>query len=247
MEFLQKKVWKFHNYIFSTLPTLCFTRLVRWQQFLLRWANLAWNPNLPVTADEAGSELLHQIGLNIEGYLVPIVGILGVTGENITDSSMTWWERLPYREPDQHSDPVQEGVPRDLPQADHLPGRGGHRVHPLRLPGQHHQVQPAREWQTDSALCVCRSWQEETGHHSLHSLQSALLVVLPVGSCALVTSMYLTISISVERYCGICYPLRSRVRGSRRLVIYLLPVVVFRKRQRIFNIVNSVNNILLTY
>ena len=72
-------------------------------------------------------------------------------------------------------------------------------------------------------------------------------MVLPVGSCALVTSMYLTISISVERYCGICYPLRSRVRGSRRLVIYLLPVVVFRKRQRIFNIVNSVNNILLTY
>ena len=42
-----------------------------------------------MTADEAGSELLHQIGLNIEGYLVPIVGILGVTGENITDSSMT--------------------------------------------------------------------------------------------------------------------------------------------------------------
>ena len=32
---------------------------------------------------------------------------------------------------------------------------------------------------------------------------------------------------SVERYCGICYPLHSRVRGGRRLVVYLVPVLVF--------------------
>ena len=32
---------------------------------------------------------------------------------------------------------------------------------------------------------------------------------------------------SVERYCGICYPLHSRVRGGRRLVVYLAPVLVF--------------------
>ena len=32
---------------------------------------------------------------------------------------------------------------------------------------------------------------------------------------------------SVERYCGICYPLQSRIRGNRRLIIYLLPVILF--------------------
>ena len=53
------------------------------------------------------------------------------------------------------------------------------------------------------------------------------VVVLPLGSFALLTSMYLTVSISVERYYGICFPLRSRVRGRRRLVIYLLPVILF--------------------
>ena len=63
------------------------------------------------------------------------------------------------------------------------------------------------------------------------SWQSVLLVVLPVGSCSLLTSQYLTVSISVERYCGICYPLQSRVRGGRRLVIYLLPVILFREER----------------
>ena len=56
-------------------------------------------------------------------------------------------------------------------------------------------------------------------------------MVLPVGSCSLLTSQYLTVSISVERYCGICYPLQSRVRGGRRLVIYLLPVILFREER----------------
>ena len=54
-----------------------------------------------------------------------------------------------------------------------------------------------------------------------------MLVVIPVGRCALLTSSYLTVSISVERFCGICYPLQSRIRGDRRVVLYLLPVIVF--------------------
>ena len=33
---------------------------------------------------------------------------------------------------------------------------------------------------------------------------------------------------SIERYCGICYPIQSRVQGGRRLVVYLVPVLVFR-------------------
>ena len=34
---------------------------------------------------------------------------------------------------------------------------------------------------------------------------------------------------SVERYCGICYPVQSRVRGRRRrLALYLAPVLLFR-------------------
>ena len=37
----------------------------------------------------------------------------------------------------------------------------------------------------------------------------------------------LQVHFSVERYCGICFPLQSRVRGGRRLVIYLLPVLLF--------------------
>ena len=54
-----------------------------------------------------------------------------------------------------------------------------------------------------------------------------LVVVIPVGRCALLTSSYLTVSISVERYGAICHPLQSRLRGDRRLVLYLLPVLVF--------------------
>ena len=33
---------------------------------------------------------------------------------------------------------------------------------------------------------------------------------------------------SIERYFGICYPIQSRVRGGRRLLIYLVPVILFR-------------------
>jgi len=69
-------------------------------------------------------------------------------------------------------------------------------------------------------VCITKSWQL-VGWHSV------LVVVIPVGRCALLTSSYLTVSISVERFCGICYPLQSRVRGDRRLVLYLLPVIVF--------------------
>ena len=32
---------------------------------------------------------------------------------------------------------------------------------------------------------------------------------------------------SVERYCGICFPLHSRVQGGRSFILYLLPVVLF--------------------
>ena len=39
-------------------------------------------------------------------------------------------------------------------------------------------------------------------------------------------SIFICLS-SVERYCGICYPLNSRIRGTRRLVLYLLPVFIF--------------------
>ena len=68
--------------------------------------------------------------------------------------------------------------------------------------------------------CITKSWQL-VGWHSV------LVVVIPVGRCALLTSSYLTVSISVERFCGICYPLQSRIRGDRRVVLYLLPVLVF--------------------
>ena len=71
-----------------------------------------------------------------------------------------------------------------------------------------------------SPLSCSRSWQ-------LINLHSVLVVVIPLGRSALLTSSYLTVSISVERYCGICYPLQSRLRGDRRLVLYLLPVLIF--------------------
>eukprot|EP00092_Neocalanus_flemingeri_P038473 GFUD01041884.1.p1 GENE.GFUD01041884.1~~GFUD01041884.1.p1 ORF type:complete len:407 (-),score=61.26 GFUD01041884.1:820-2040(-) len=58
-------------------------------------------------------------------------------------------------------------------------------------------------------------------------LAPLFLICLALGSCALVTSMYLTISISVERYFGICYPIQSRVQGRRRLCVYLVPVIFF--------------------
>ena len=67
-----------------------------------------------------------------------------------------------------------------------------------------------------------------------------------IGSCSMMTSTYLTLSIrhlllklipemfffpallllcfSIERYFGICFPLQSRVR-RRRLLVYLIPVV----------------------
>ena len=32
---------------------------------------------------------------------------------------------------------------------------------------------------------------------------------------------------SIERFCGICFPLHSRVKGSRRLILYLFPVILF--------------------
>ena len=69
-------------------------------------------------------------------------------------------------------------------------------------------------------VCIILSWQ-------LAGLHSVLVVLIPLGRCALLTSSYLTVSISVERYCGICYPLQSRLRGGRRLVLYLLPVLIF--------------------
>ena len=52
-------------------------------------------------------------------------------------------------------------------------------------------------------------------------------MVVALGRCALLTSSYLTVSISVERFCGICYPLKSRLRGDRRVVLYILPVLIF--------------------
>jgi len=47
------------------------------------------------------------------------------------------------------------------------------------------------------------------------------------GNWARVTSMLVTISISIERYFGICFPLQSRVRGQRRVAVYLIPTLLF--------------------
>ena len=51
--------------------------------------------------------------------------------------------------------------------------------------------------------------------------------MLPIAQIGLTGSIYLTVSISVERFCGICYPLKSRLRGDRRVVLYILPVLIF--------------------
>jgi hypothetical protein len=32
---------------------------------------------------------------------------------------------------------------------------------------------------------------------------------------------------SIERYFGICFPLQSRVRGRRRVAVYLVPTLLF--------------------
>lgn len=69
-------------------------------------------------------------------------------------------------------------------------------------------------------VCITKSWQ-------LVEFHPVLVVMVPLGRCALLTSTYLTVSISVERYCGICYPLKSRLRGDRRILLYLLPVIIF--------------------
>merc|ERR1712096_502388 len=57
-------------------------------------------------------------------------------------------------------------------------------------------------------------------------LSSIFMAMITTGSFAMVTSMYLTLSISIERYFGICYPIQSRVRRRRRVLVYLVPVVV---------------------
>ena len=41
--------------------------------------------------------------------------------------------------------------------------------------------------------------------------------------------------ISVERYIGICYPIQSRTLGTRHLLYYLLPVLLFRKNHQTIN------------
>jgi len=74
--------------------------------------------------------------------------------------------------------------------------------------------------------CVIRTHSLLEGEH-WRIWEPIFLFSIPMGGCALVTSMYLTVSISVERYFGICFPLHSRVRGGRRLVLYLLPVLLF--------------------
>jgi ABC-type multidrug transport system permease subunit len=75
-------------------------------------------------------------------------------------------------------------------------------------------------------------------------LSPIFMAMIITASFAMVTSMYLTLAIrcglerkkkhsykfffSIERYFGICYPIQSRVRGRRRVFVYLLPVIVGR-------------------
>ena len=35
------------------------------------------------------------------------------------------------------------------------------------------------------------------------------------------------ITFSLERYFGLCYPIQSRVKGRRRIWVYLIPVIFF--------------------
>jgi len=86
-------------------------------------------------------------------------------------------------------------------------------------------------------LCAsCSSWiritkplkQDEDGEivkgNDLHMI---FLYCIAIGNWARVTSLLVTISISIERYFGICFPLQSRVRGRRRVAVYLLPTLLF--------------------
>jgi len=85
----------------------------------------------------------------------------------------------------------------------------------------------------DIVFIICAIFTCIVRTHSLlegdlwYIFEPIFLFLIPLGSCALVTSMYLTVSISVERYIGICYPLQSRVFGHRRLIFYLMPVLAF--------------------
>jgi len=60
-----------------------------------------------------------------------------------------------------------------------------------------------------------------------HLLHLIFLYCIAIGNWARVTSLLVTISISIERYFGICFPLQSRVRGRRRVAVYLLPTLLF--------------------
>jgi len=85
----------------------------------------------------------------------------------------------------------------------------------------------------DSSFIICAVFTLLVRSHELlggpasHILSPLFLISLPMGSFSLMSSMYLTISISVERYFGLCYPIQSRVKGRRRIWLYLIPVIFF--------------------
>jgi len=85
-------------------------------------------------------------------------------------------------------------------------------------------------------LCAsCTSWisiakplkMEEGSIVEGHLHHLLFMCCIAIGNWARVTSLLVTISISIERYFGICFPLQSRVRGRRRVAVYLLPTLLF--------------------
>ncbi|TRY69570.1 hypothetical protein TCAL_07634 [Tigriopus californicus] len=53
------------------------------------------------------------------------------------------------------------------------------------------------------------------------------ILLYPMANISLYGSIYVTMAISIERYLGVCYPVQSRTRPRRHLIIYLIPVVLF--------------------
>ncbi|XP_023334488.1 uncharacterized protein LOC111705990 isoform X3 [Eurytemora carolleeae] len=59
-------------------------------------------------------------------------------------------------------------------------------------------------------------------------------------------SIYFIVSISAERYFGVCYPIKSRVKGRKRFYLYFIPVLMLSaliEIPKMITILKQINNI----